>query len=106
MLEQERRPRAGKPDPSNWIADALATARLQRLNPSMAAGGEMINRARAHLRSADMISATDPALAVSLATTPPGKPSQRTCARPVTELPMKQEPTVWLSSTPRLFCRT
>ena len=47
------------------MAEALATGRLQRLRPSMAASGEMINRARAHVRSAGLIAATDPTLAVS-----------------------------------------
>lgn len=47
------------------MAEGLATGRLQRLRPSMAAAGEMINRARAHVRSADMIAGTDPTLAVS-----------------------------------------
>lgn len=47
------------------MAEALATGKLQRLRPSMAAAGEMINRARAHVRSAGLIAAADPTLAVS-----------------------------------------
>jgi hypothetical protein len=38
---------------------------MQRLQPSMGAAGEVVNRARTHLQSADLIAGTDPTLAVS-----------------------------------------
>jgi hypothetical protein len=57
--------RASRPKPADWIVETLATGRLQRLQPSMAAAGEMVNRARTHLCSAAAIAGTDPTLAVS-----------------------------------------
>jgi ornithine cyclodeaminase/alanine dehydrogenase-like protein (mu-crystallin family) len=57
--------RGSRPKPADWIPDALATGRLQRLQPSMAAAGEMVNRARTHLRSAAAIADTDPTLALT-----------------------------------------
>lgn len=57
--------RGSRPKPADWMAEALATGRLQRLQPSMAAAGEMVNRARTHLRSAAAIAGTDPTLALS-----------------------------------------
>ena len=48
-----------------WIGEAITTGRLQRLQPSMAAAGEMVNRARTHIRSAEQIAGTDPTLALS-----------------------------------------
>jgi HEPN domain len=57
--------RVRRPEPLDWIAEALATGRLQRLQPSMAAAGEMVNRARTHVRSAATIAGGDPTLALS-----------------------------------------
>ena len=57
-------PRSGQ-TPEAWIAEAITTGRLQRLQPSMAAAGDMVNRARTHIRSAEQIAATDPTLALS-----------------------------------------
>lgn len=54
-----------QPDPAAWISEAIVTGRLQRLRPSMSAAGEMINRAREHLRSAQVIAASDPTLAIT-----------------------------------------
>lgn len=54
-----------RPTEATWVGEALATGRLQRLRPSMPAAGEMVNRARAHLRSARLIADTDPTLAIS-----------------------------------------
>lgn len=54
------------PDPAQaWITEAVATGRLQRLQPSMAAAGEMINQACTHVRSAELIVANDPTLSIS-----------------------------------------
>lgn len=61
----ERSKPSGGPTPEGWIAEAVMTGRLQRLQPSMGAAGEMINRARTHLRSADLIAGTDAPLAIS-----------------------------------------
>lgn len=58
-------PEKHSPSPDAWLVEAVATARLQRLRPSMAAAGEMINRARAHLHSAGLIADSDPTLAIS-----------------------------------------
>lgn len=58
--------RRQQPPPATaWVSEAVTTGRLQRLRPSMPAAGDMITRARAHLRSADAITKTDPTLAIS-----------------------------------------
>lgn len=54
-----------RPTPEAWTAEALATGRIQRLRPSMPAAGDMVNRARTHLRSAGLIADSDPTLAIS-----------------------------------------
>ena len=65
MADSKKPPASGKPNAASWTREVLAVGRLQRLQPSMAAAGEMVNRARAHLRSAELIAETDPTLAVS-----------------------------------------
>lgn len=48
-----------------WIANALLTRQLQKVQPSMEAAGDLINRARRHLRSARKLAAEDPTLGLS-----------------------------------------
>lgn len=65
MVERPTPARPSRPDPAKWTREAVTTGRLDRLQPSMAAAGEMVNRARVHLQSADLIADSDPTLAVS-----------------------------------------
>lgn len=58
-------PDRSRPSEGSWTAEALATGRLQRLRPSMPAAGDLVNRARMHLRSAGLIADNDPTLAMS-----------------------------------------
>ena len=56
---------SAQPDPAKWLAEALATRGLDRLKPNMAAGGERINDARRHIRSARSLADDDTTLAIS-----------------------------------------
>jgi len=47
------------------MAEAVTTGRLQRLGPSMPAAGDMITRARTHIKSATLIASSDPTLSLS-----------------------------------------
>lgn len=48
-----------------WLTEALATHDLERLKPSMPAGGERVNNARRHVRSARTLADDDPTLALA-----------------------------------------
>lgn len=48
-----------------WLAEALATRDLDRLEPNMAAAGDRVNDARSHIRSALAIAADDRTLAIA-----------------------------------------
>jgi len=50
---------------SRWLREALVTRDLQRVKPNMAAGGERINDARRHLRSAVLLREDDTTLALA-----------------------------------------
>lgn len=54
-----------QPDAAQWLTEALATRDLDRLKPNMAAGGERINDARRHIRSARSLADRDATLAIS-----------------------------------------
>lgn len=53
------------PPGDQWLTDALATRDLDRIQPNMAAAGERVNDARRHVRSARLIAADDPTLAIA-----------------------------------------
>ena len=53
------------PPGDQWLTEALATRDLDRIQPNMAAAGERVNDARRHVRSARLIAADDPTLAIA-----------------------------------------
>jgi len=53
------------PDRDQWLAEALATRDLDRIQPNMPAAGDRINDARRHVRSARLLAADDPTLAIA-----------------------------------------
>lgn len=50
---------------ADWLAQAIATRDLERVKPNMGAGGERVNDARRHIRSARLLAEDDTALAMA-----------------------------------------
>ena len=50
---------------SDWLAEAIATRRLERVKANMGAAGERINDARRHVASARKLAESDTTLAMS-----------------------------------------